>query len=180
MTSKNQEFTSRMESWLSSITSDWPIAAVAQSPFESSLHDLLKQSPSLAGTGVEAALWLRLGLIDRAHEIVQDGKRGTAAYLHGVVHRLEGDYWNSKYWFRQVRDESLMETIGNKIIHSLEDSRYTEPALELKLIQSNQFQFDAFVDTCAALTKTPLKSDMTASMVQQIIKSEWLAMLVLC
>jgi len=177
MTSKNQEVTSRIEIWLSSITSDWPIAAAAHSPFEISLRDLFKQSPDLTGTEVEAALWLRLGLIDRAHEIVQDGKRGTAAYLHGVVHRLEGDYWNSKYWFRQVRDESLLKTIGTKIIHSLEDSRYWELALELNLILSNQFQFDAFVDTCATLMKTPLKSDTTASMVQQIVKSEWLAML---
>jgi len=177
MISKNQEVSSRIESWLSSITSDWPVAAVGQSPFESSLNDLLKQSPVLTGTEVEASLWLRLGLIDRAHEIVQDGKRGTAAYLHGVVHRLEADYWNAKYWFRQVRDEPLLKSIGNEIIVTLDDSRCREVAMELKLIQSNQFQFDAFVDACAELTKTPSKSDTTVSMVQQIVKSEWLAML---
>src|SRR3954469_4104259 len=41
--------------------------------------------------------------LTRSHEIVQS-QEGVATfdYLHAVVHRREGDYSNSKYWFRQV------------------------------------------------------------------------------
>jgi hypothetical protein len=181
MSNRSQETKASLDDWLTSITSDWPIAAATQSPFENSLHQLLARYPSVAGTEVEAVLWLRLGLIDRAHEIVQNGKRGVEAYIHGVVHRLEGDYWNSKYWFRQVQDASLLKKIGEEIIDSLKDPLSDSPSWQIasknKLIHSNQFQFEALVDICETLAKSTSKSDTTMSVVQQIVKSEWDALL---
>lgn len=38
-----------------------------------------------------------------AHEIVQDDKSEFAAWLHGIVHTLEGDLENARYWYRRVR-----------------------------------------------------------------------------
>jgi hypothetical protein len=175
MKTRSQQIEPSLQTWLSSINSDWPIVAVEKSVFEGSLRDLLKQHSDLLGSETEAALWLRIGLIDRAHDIVQDEKRGTAAFLHAIVHRLEGDFWNSKYWIRQVRDQSLLDGIGGEIIQSLDDPSHMELALKLKLISSNEFQFDAFVDTCANLTKAASKPDTTTSMVQRIVQSEWRA-----
>ncbi|MCY2974148.1 MAG: hypothetical protein NTW52_05715 [Planctomycetota bacterium] len=173
MKTKIQQVKPSVQAWLASINTDWPIVAVEKSVFEGSLRDLLMQHPDLVGSETEAVLWLRLGLIDRAHDIVQDGKRGTAAFLHAIVHRLEGDYWNSKYWIRQVRDESLLEAIGGEIIQSLDDPSHMELALKLKLISSSEFQFNAFVDTCANLTKAASSLDGSMSMVQRIVQSEW-------
>ncbi len=175
MKPQSQQIEPSVQTWLASINSDWPIVALKQSAFERTLRDLLKQHPDLVGSETEAALWLRLGLIGRAHDIVQDGKRGTAAFLHAIVHRLEGDYWNSKYWIHQVRDQSLLEGIGGEIIQSLDASSHMELALKMKLISSNEFQFDVFVDTCANLTKAASKLDASISIVQRIVQSEWLA-----
>jgi hypothetical protein len=172
---KSQQIEPSVQTWLASVTSDWPIVAAKQSAFDRSLRELLEQHPELVGSEMEAALWLRLGLIDRAHDIVQDGKRGTAAFLHAIVHRLEGDYWNSKYWIGQVRDSALLESIGGDIIQSLDAPSHRELAVKQKLISSNEFQFDAFVDACANFTKESSKSETKNSVLQRVVQSEWLA-----
>jgi hypothetical protein len=40
-----------------------------------------------------------------AHEIVQEDKSVLAAWLHGIVHTLEGDLDNARYWYRRARRE---------------------------------------------------------------------------
>ena len=38
-----------------------------------------------------------------AHEIAQDHEGdATADWIHGVVHWMEGDLGNARYWFRQA------------------------------------------------------------------------------
>ena len=37
-----------------------------------------------------------------AHEIVQPEKSPMAAWLHGIVHTLEGDLDNARYWYRRA------------------------------------------------------------------------------
>jgi len=49
-----------------------------------------------------------LGAVDRAlegdweaaHRIVQDIDDDVAAWIHAVVHRMEGDVSNALYWYR--------------------------------------------------------------------------------
>jgi hypothetical protein len=38
-----------------------------------------------------------------AHEIVQHDESDLAAWLHGIVHTLEGDLDNARYWYGRVR-----------------------------------------------------------------------------
>ena len=42
------------------------------------------------------------GAWQEAHEIVQDESSALAAWLHGIVHTLEGDLDNARYWYRQA------------------------------------------------------------------------------
>jgi len=55
---------------------------------------------------------------DASHKIAQDYSDSTANWLHAVLHKIEGDVWNSRYWyarsagrayedFSNVRDELL-------------------------------------------------------------------------
>jgi hypothetical protein len=37
-----------------------------------------------------------------AHEIVQPQASALAAWLHGIVHTLEGDLDNARYWYRKA------------------------------------------------------------------------------
>ena len=51
---------------------------------------------------LRAGLWLYVDDIDRSHKICQDISNTVGAFWHGVVHRREGDFGNSKYWFHQA------------------------------------------------------------------------------
>ena len=47
---------------------------------------------------------LRLGDWQAAHEIVQKDERSAlACWLHGIVHLMEGDEANARYWYRAAR-----------------------------------------------------------------------------
>jgi hypothetical protein len=52
---------------------------------------------------VRSLLLLEAGEFERSHSIVQAMSGSDAAYIHGMAHRIEGDFWNAKYWFRRSR-----------------------------------------------------------------------------
>jgi Tfp pilus assembly protein PilF len=48
---------------------------------------------------------LEAGDWQQAHTIVQEDKSVLAAWLHGIVHTLEGDLDNARYWYRKAERE---------------------------------------------------------------------------
>ena len=38
-----------------------------------------------------------------AHEIAQDSDEPLAAWAHGIVHLIEGDESNARYWYAQAK-----------------------------------------------------------------------------
>ena len=75
------------------------------------MTDDLKSAISLALTGE----W------DQAHIIVQELGSPTAAWIHAVLHKIEGDESNSRYWYARAQK-------GYEEFH--------DPAEELKYIDS--------------------------------------------
>jgi hypothetical protein len=51
---------------------------------------------------VSAVDRLEAGDWQAAHEIVQQESSTLAAWLHGIVHILEGDLDNARYWYRRA------------------------------------------------------------------------------
>jgi hypothetical protein len=49
-----------------------------------------------------AADLLAEGAWEAAHTIVQDDPSKLAAWMHGIVHLLEGDASNARYWYGQA------------------------------------------------------------------------------
>ena len=45
---------------------------------------------------------LRSGDWQPAHVIVQDDASALGAWAHGIVHMMEGDFANARYWYRQA------------------------------------------------------------------------------
>lgn len=56
---------------------------------------------------LRAAASILLNDLQGAHEITQaDEDDPVHAYLHGIIHRREGDFWNANYWFRRAKSLS--------------------------------------------------------------------------
>lgn len=46
--------------------------------------------------------YLRQGDWQSAHALVQDDSSTLGAWAHGIVHLLEGDTSNARYWYRRA------------------------------------------------------------------------------
>ena len=51
---------------------------------------------------IEVVALLTRGAWEEAHAIVQQDKSPEAAWLHGIVHTLEGDIENARHWYRKA------------------------------------------------------------------------------
>jgi hypothetical protein len=52
---------------------------------------------------LEALALLERGDWQQAHAIVQQHETQDAAWLHGIVHVLEGDLDNARYWYKRAK-----------------------------------------------------------------------------
>jgi hypothetical protein len=70
---------------------------------------------------VELAL---AGKWDAAHEVVQQSEDdATAAWIHAVLHKMEGDLGNARYWYRRA----------DRMEHVADEPRAELAAIQLKL-----------------------------------------------
>lgn len=59
---------------------------------------------------------------DAAHKIAQDYSDSTANWIHAVLHKVEGDTWNSKYWYAKT-DGRKYEDYADDVESELEAIR---------------------------------------------------------
>lgn len=177
-----------IEKWLDSLPNRMPWQVQQSDVARRSLLSLVEAYPNLRGTLNEAILWLRIGQIDRPHDLVQADTTSLDSYLHGVVHRLEGDYWNAKYWFRQIKDQELLAAIGSSILKRLKALSLFEQARAMKIVDENErFDPSALVDACEKICRStstrPSDSPherLDFELIEQFGQAEWEALRVLC
>jgi len=69
-----------------------------------------------------SGIWLVAGDIHRSHSISQDLGSAEGSFLHGIMHRRERDFGNSKYWFRRVGSHPVFEQIQQQ-----SEGHYADP-----------------------------------------------------
>lgn len=70
------------------------------------------EPPGLVPVLLDAVRKALAGDWQAAHLIVQQHEGdSTAAWIHAVVHRMEGDVENARYWYRRCERE-LRETVS--------------------------------------------------------------------
>jgi hypothetical protein len=82
---------------------------------------------------IEALDLAKAGKWDEAHQLVQDREEIEAYWIHAVLHKIEGDAKNSRYWYE----------MAGKAQHSS-----MQPAEEFELIRKT-------VSTGTAKEETP-------------------------
>lgn len=43
---------------------------------------------------------------DASHKIVQEFSDHYANWIHAVLHKIEGDEWNSRYWYKRTNGKN--------------------------------------------------------------------------
>jgi len=78
----------------------------------------------MAGLAMLAGLWLWHDGLDECHRIVQkppvesttDSRdwTSTLAFWHAIMHRREGDFANSKYWWNRVGEHPVLPSLAGQ------------------------------------------------------------------
>lgn len=102
-----------------------------------------------------SGIWLLHNFLDPSHEISQEIQTREGSFWHAIMHRLEGDFWNSKYWYRKV---------GNHPVFG-------------SLAEGDDWDPEDFVDRCESAQGS---SGPMAVAIQRASVAEWKALFEFC
>lgn len=97
-----------------------------------------------------SGLYLWNESLQESHAISQGIHNQTGSYWHGIMHRMEGDYSNSKYWFRQVGNHPIFDELC-KLVNEvqLDDSEKqgsTDARVLLTAVAGKAWKPDSMID----------------------------------
>ncbi len=109
------------------------------------------QDPAVAGRPLlQAGLWLYVDELDRSHSISQGITDATGSFWHGIMHRREGDFGNSHYWFNRMGHHPAMDTIEGYDAHAFIDSVESRQSGGIEdLIAIQKREWSALFEWCA-------------------------------
>jgi hypothetical protein len=113
-----------------------------------------------------SAVWLYHNFLDESHTISQGIKTNTGSFWHGIMHRREPDFSNSKYWFRNVGEHPLFDAL-NKEAQKIAQGATDAPDF---LISQTSWDPYEFVDLCADALSGKSSNDALCREIQQ---REW-------
>jgi hypothetical protein len=143
-----------------------PLPSLGAGPIDPALTSMLGQPGSTQMLGDTpqhrhraclSGLWLLAGDLDRSHTISQDINDPEGSFWHGIMHRREADFGNSKYWFRRVGTHPVFQQIA-----------------ELTPTYDDPF---GFVDACSLVKDDDPDSYASCQQVQWL---EWQALMAHC
>jgi hypothetical protein len=105
-----------------------------------------------------AAVWLLHDFLDESHKISQNIDTPTGSFWHGVMHRREGDFSNSKYWFARIGRHAALSTIGGHIqdlpVAGVAGPAAAQQTLLSRIAPAAIYDPRAMTDACQAALRT--------------------------
>ena len=122
-----------------------------------------------------AGLWLWHDALDECHRIVQEIAMPTGSFWHAIMHRREGDFSNSKYWYNRCRGHHVMKMLG-AVASSLASSQVSDRLVARTL--SGGWDPGGFVDLVAQVHANP--ADPRHDLAVRLQRAEWEALFDYC
>jgi hypothetical protein len=123
-----------------------------------------------------SGLWLLHDFLDESHTISQEIETVDGSYWHGIMHRREPDYGNSKYWFRGVGNHAIFPQLLEES-RTLMAAKPLSDAIAKEIDSSESWDPYRFVDWCEQLARGRAKQE---SLAKKVAMAEWRLMFEHC
>lgn len=111
-----------------------------------------------------AGLLLYFSCFEEAHELANNCSTSEGYLWHAILHRLEGDYGNSAYWFRKARPHAMHEDLSEAAAKILMNYRHAE-------FRVGRWDPFAFLSFCERARAQPGSNHEKAAL--EIQRAEW-------
>jgi hypothetical protein len=113
-------------------------------------HEIARP-PLNAHAALQAGLWLYVDDLDKSHTVSQGLHDAAGSFWHAIMHRREGDFENSHYWFHRVGKHPAMAEIPGYAPHAFVDAvRDAGGANPPELLAMQRAEWQALFAWCAA------------------------------
>ena len=105
------------------------------------------------GNAIKSGLLLWNDALNESHNISQGLENQTGSYWHGIMHRREPDYPNSKYWFGRVGTHPIFPQLRERAIAIFKEiPNPSETLAHIAQTIETEENWDAyqFIDWCQA------------------------------
>jgi hypothetical protein len=122
-----------------------------------------------------SAMWLWHDYLDESHTISQQIHTPSGSYFHAIMHRMEGDFGNAKYWYAKCASHPVLPVIAATAKDIVSRAPLDKAALRMTLQEWNG---PAFVDYVQSLHESP--SDERYAVAVALQQLEWRALFDYC
>jgi hypothetical protein len=99
-----------------------------------------------------AGIWLWHDCLDESHKVSQQLHTTSGSMWHAIMHRREGDFSNSKYWYARCENHPCLPTLAAQANDAINPFPADKRVLKLT---ARGWDSDAFVDLVEEVCDSP-------------------------
>lgn len=114
------------------------------------VRGVLTHPAMLGRRELAAGVWMYVDELDQCHEICQAIETPTGSFWHAIMHRREGDFSNSHYWYRRAGTHPAMALIpGYDAYEFVDEVRQHHAQNPEPLVGRQRLEWAALFKWCA-------------------------------
>jgi hypothetical protein len=116
--------------------------------------NILSQKPTNRdeSAALLAGLWLWHDCLDESHKVSQQLQTTSGSFWHAIMHRREGDFSNSQYWYARCQNHPALPTLAAQANDVINPFPADKQVLKLTV---HGWNADAFVDLVESVYDKP-------------------------